>query len=180
VGSYNELLPYLVRRLPRTARILHSCTRSPTRRAASSAHRRSARRAARALHTRSAHSATAQPLSRPPQLLGLDLAGNPFSRTFTPESCPTGKHGLPAIALTSLDVLDSAIAHAAKAFESWSRVPVAERAAVLERAADALEERMVDLVSLIVREGKRTYSDAVSEVREARRFLPLLRLASSQ
>jgi len=66
--------------------------------------------------------------------------------------------------------LDSAIGRAAQSFESWSRVPAAERAAVLERAADLLEERMVDLVALIVREGGRTYADAVSEVREAADF----------
>jgi RHH-type proline utilization regulon transcriptional repressor/proline dehydrogenase/delta 1-pyrroline-5-carboxylate dehydrogenase len=47
---------------------------------------------------------------------------------------------------------------------------VAERAAALERAADALEAGMVELVSLIVREGGRTYADAVSEVREAADF----------
>jgi RHH-type proline utilization regulon transcriptional repressor/proline dehydrogenase/delta 1-pyrroline-5-carboxylate dehydrogenase len=66
--------------------------------------------------------------------------------------------------------LDSAIGRATQSFESWSRVPAAERAAVLERAADMLEERMVDLVALIVREGGRTYADAVSEVREAADF----------
>src|SRR5438552_11934355 len=66
--------------------------------------------------------------------------------------------------------LDSAIGRAAQSFESWSRVPAAERAAVLERAADLLEERMLDLIALIVREGGRTYADAVSEVREAADF----------
>ena len=66
--------------------------------------------------------------------------------------------------------LDSAIGRAAQSFESWSRVPAAERAAALELAADLLEERMLDLVALIVREGGRTYADAVSEVREAADF----------
>src|SRR5438309_1313451 len=66
--------------------------------------------------------------------------------------------------------LDSAIGRAAQSFGSWSRVPAAERAAVLERTADLLEERMFDLVALIVREGGRTYADAVSEVREAADF----------
>src|SRR5207244_2355677 len=66
--------------------------------------------------------------------------------------------------------LDSAIGRATQGFESWSRMPAAGRAAVLERAADLLEERMVDLVALIVREGGRTYADAVSEVREAADF----------
>src|SRR5437016_2538059 len=76
----------------------------------------------------------------------------------------------PPPASTSRQVLDSAIARAVQGFESWSRVPAAERAAVLERAADMLEERRLDLVALIVREGGRTYADAVSEVREAADF----------
>src|SRR5712691_10420490 len=76
----------------------------------------------------------------------------------------------PPPASTPRQVLDSAIARAVQSFESWSHVPAAERAAVLERAADMLEERMVDLVALIVREGGRTYADAVSEVREAADF----------
>ncbi|HEV7476416.1 MAG TPA: L-glutamate gamma-semialdehyde dehydrogenase [Burkholderiales bacterium] len=66
--------------------------------------------------------------------------------------------------------LDESVRRATGAFDSWSRVPVAERAATLERAADALEAGMIELVSLIVREGGRTYADAVSEVREAADF----------
>ena len=76
----------------------------------------------------------------------------------------------PPPASTPRQVLDSAIGRAVQGFESWSRVPAAERAAVLERAADMLEERRLDLVALIVREGGRTYADAVSEVREAADF----------
>jgi RHH-type proline utilization regulon transcriptional repressor/proline dehydrogenase/delta 1-pyrroline-5-carboxylate dehydrogenase len=49
-------------------------------------------------------------------------------------------------------------------------VPASERAAALERAAESMERRMLELVSLIVREGGRTYADAVSEVREAADF----------
>ena len=71
---------------------------------------------------------------------------------------------------TSAQELDFSIARAADAFETWSRAPAHERAALLERAADGLEERMVELVSLIVREGGRTYHDAVAEVREAADF----------
>src|SRR5205085_1256693 len=71
---------------------------------------------------------------------------------------------------TAPEELDFSIARACEAFESWTRVPAAERAAALERGADLLEERMVELVSLIVREAGRTYADAVSEVREAADF----------
>src|SRR4029077_2022594 len=66
--------------------------------------------------------------------------------------------------------LDESVRRAAHAFEAWSRTPATDRAAALERAADLLEARMVELVSLIVREGGRTYADAVSEVREAADF----------
>jgi len=55
-------------------------------------------------------------------------------------------------------------------FDRWSQTPAATRASHLEAAADLLEGRMAELVSLIVREGGRTYADAVSEVREAADF----------
>jgi len=66
--------------------------------------------------------------------------------------------------------LQSAIGRAARAFESWSQTPAATRASYLEAAADLLEGRMAELVSLIVREGGRTYGDSVAEVREAADF----------
>jgi RHH-type proline utilization regulon transcriptional repressor/proline dehydrogenase/delta 1-pyrroline-5-carboxylate dehydrogenase len=71
---------------------------------------------------------------------------------------------------TTPQELDFSLVRAADAFEAWSRAPALERATRLERAADLLEERMVELVSLIVREGGRTYGDAVAEVREAADF----------
>jgi RHH-type proline utilization regulon transcriptional repressor/proline dehydrogenase/delta 1-pyrroline-5-carboxylate dehydrogenase len=102
--------------------------------------------------------------------LGLDLSRQSILKSLNEKILSDRKHGLPTIAVRSPHALDSAIARAAEAFEAWSRVPAAERAGVLERAADALEERKVELVSLIVREGKRTCADAVSEVREAADF----------
>jgi len=58
-----------------------------------------------------------------------------------------------------------AIAHAAS--EEWDKVPVAQRAAVLEHAADLLQEQLAKFVWLIVAEGGRCIPDAVAEVREA-------------
>jgi RHH-type proline utilization regulon transcriptional repressor/proline dehydrogenase/delta 1-pyrroline-5-carboxylate dehydrogenase len=77
---------------------------------------------------------------------------------------------LEAVEVTTPQELDFSLARAQAAFDSWSAVPAVERAAMLERAAARMEERMADLVSLIVREGGRTYADAVSEVREAADF----------
>ena len=53
------------------------------------------------------------------------------------------------------------------AFRGWEGVPAGERAAILERAAELFQQRLFELVALIVREGGRTQGDAVSEVREA-------------
>lgn len=53
----------------------------------------------------------------------------------------------------------------------WGKVAVPERAAILERAADLMQERMADLLGLIVREAGKSISNAISEVREAIDFL---------
>ncbi len=103
--------------------------------------------------------------------LGLDLADQPVlgdlkARTLAARAAEP----LTAVEDTSPQELDFSIARAADCFESWSQTPAAERAARLERAADALEERRLELISLIVREGGRTYGDAVAEVREAADF----------
>lgn len=60
-----------------------------------------------------------------------------------------------------------AMARAAAAFPGWSGTSAIERAVILERAADMMQQRLPELVALIVREGGRTQGDAVSEVREA-------------
>lgn len=80
------------------------------------------------------------------------------------------RESMPPVEAISRAQLDAALGRAAGAFASWSSVPARERAAILDRAGDAIEARRVELVSLIVREGKRTYADAVSEVREAADF----------
>jgi RHH-type proline utilization regulon transcriptional repressor/proline dehydrogenase/delta 1-pyrroline-5-carboxylate dehydrogenase len=102
--------------------------------------------------------------------LGLDLGVRRNLEALHARIAADRKKRLPSVRTTSTRALDMAIRHAAQAFESWSRVPAGERAALLERTADVFEARRVELVSLIVREGRRTYADAVSEVREAADF----------
>jgi len=53
----------------------------------------------------------------------------------------------------------------------WGNVPVADRAAALERAADAMQARMPVLLGLIVREAGKSFPNAIAEVREAIDFL---------
>jgi RHH-type proline utilization regulon transcriptional repressor/proline dehydrogenase/delta 1-pyrroline-5-carboxylate dehydrogenase len=101
--------------------------------------------------------------------LGLDLARRDMLDSLA-QAIRSDHTRLDEVEPTTRQELDFSIARAEKAFDSWTRVPAGERAATLERAADMMEGRMRELVSLIVREGRRTYADAVSEVREAADF----------
>ncbi|RBP04644.1 L-proline dehydrogenase /delta-1-pyrroline-5-carboxylate dehydrogenase [Roseiarcus fermentans] len=65
----------------------------------------------------------------------------------------------------------AAIEAAARAAPAWGATSPGERAAILRRAADALEAALDDLVGLVVREAGKTYANAVGEVREAVDFL---------
>jgi RHH-type transcriptional regulator, proline utilization regulon repressor / proline dehydrogenase / delta 1-pyrroline-5-carboxylate dehydrogenase len=79
-------------------------------------------------------------------------------------------HAVGALPATTPSELNAALDRAGAAFADWSSQPATARAAVLERAADQFEAQMRALVSIIVREGGRTYADAVAEVREAADF----------
>ncbi|HEY7240429.1 MAG TPA: bifunctional proline dehydrogenase/L-glutamate gamma-semialdehyde dehydrogenase PutA [Burkholderiales bacterium] len=103
--------------------------------------------------------------------LGVDLARRDVLDSLEERiRSERGRENPAAVENTTAQELDFSIARAAAAFDSWTRVPAAERAGALGRTADAMERRMPELVSLIVREGGRTYADAVSEVREAADF----------
>ncbi len=67
--------------------------------------------------------------------------------------------------------VDRALDRAAAAGAAWSATPPEERAAVLLRAANALENEMPILMGLIVREAGKSLPNAVAEVREAVDFL---------
>ena len=65
----------------------------------------------------------------------------------------------------------AAVARAVQAFAGWNHTPVAERAATLRRAADAMQQQLPRLCALLVKEAHKGWGDAVSEVREAIDFL---------
>jgi RHH-type transcriptional regulator, proline utilization regulon repressor / proline dehydrogenase / delta 1-pyrroline-5-carboxylate dehydrogenase len=100
--------------------------------------------------------------------LGLDLARRDVLDAL--QKRIASDKPLPPVKETAPAEVGSAIGRAARAFETWSRVPAATRAEHLAAAAELLEARMHALVSLIVREGGRTYADSVAEVREAADF----------
>ncbi len=71
----------------------------------------------------------------------------------------------------SVEQAQAAARAARAAAPGWAAVPAAERAAMLERAADAMQERMPELLALIVREAGKSLPNAIAEVREAIDFL---------
>ncbi len=75
------------------------------------------------------------------------------------------------VADASSEEVEAALARAESAAASWAATPAAERAAMLEGAADALEAAMPALLGLIVREAGKTLANAIAEVREAVDFL---------
>lgn len=75
------------------------------------------------------------------------------------------------VELARLDLIptlcDAGLAQA----KAWNATPLAERAACLRRASDALELAMPRFCAILVKEAFKTWGDAVSEVREAVDFL---------
>ncbi|MGV2870558.1 bifunctional proline dehydrogenase/L-glutamate gamma-semialdehyde dehydrogenase PutA [Colwellia sp. E150_009] len=59
------------------------------------------------------------------------------------------------------------IDNAEKAFASWSKTPVSERADLLCRIADILERHMEELIALCIKEAGKVAQDGIDEVREA-------------
>ncbi|HTP97218.1 MAG TPA: bifunctional proline dehydrogenase/L-glutamate gamma-semialdehyde dehydrogenase PutA [Burkholderiales bacterium] len=76
-----------------------------------------------------------------------------------------------AIVGTTVDsdaaAVEHAITAAAAAAPAWNATAAGERARCLERAADLLESRSLELMTLLIREGGKTIDDAHAEVREA-------------
>lgn len=62
---------------------------------------------------------------------------------------------------------DAAVRRARDGFSAWSKWPIGERAACLDRLADLLERNRAELMRVAVQEAKKTIPDALAEVREA-------------
>ncbi|MDZ4396568.1 L-glutamate gamma-semialdehyde dehydrogenase [Hydrogenophaga sp.] len=106
--------------------------------------------------------------SKRPNSLGLDLAvvahREPLLAAHAALVLPTVPEATGAEA-------QAAVAKAVQAFAGWNHTPVAERAAALRRAADAMQQQLPRLCALLVKEAHKGWGDAVSEVREAIDFL---------
>ena len=66
--------------------------------------------------------------------------------------------------------VSEAVERASSAWRDWDTEPAESRAAILEALAESLEAERLELIALCVREAGKTLPDAVSEVREAADF----------
>jgi RHH-type proline utilization regulon transcriptional repressor/proline dehydrogenase/delta 1-pyrroline-5-carboxylate dehydrogenase len=73
--------------------------------------------------------------------------------------------------LATPEQVDTALGLAVAAQPSWDAKPAAERAVVLERAAELFEAHTAELLALCVAEAGKTIPDAIAELREAVDFL---------
>jgi RHH-type transcriptional regulator, proline utilization regulon repressor / proline dehydrogenase / delta 1-pyrroline-5-carboxylate dehydrogenase len=161
VGEHRDLLAYLVRRL-----LENGANSSFVHQLADEAVSAEELLASplEALHTRTL------PLPRDlygaqrPNSTGADLAvlamRAPLDQALTAVSIE------PVQMLTAADV-PAAMARLHSGFDAWSTRPLAERAALLRRAADALDARLPEFCALLVKEAHKTLGDCIAEVREA-------------
>ena len=69
------------------------------------------------------------------------------------------------------DEVEAAVGHAQAAFPGWAATAPADRAALLERAAELMQAEIQPLIGLLIREAGKTAANAIAEVREAIDFL---------
>lgn len=72
-----------------------------------------------------------------------------------------------AVTAATTGQVDAAIEVAYAHARNWDGTPATERAAILDRAADLMEQHMPELMVLCAREAGKTVHDAVAEIREA-------------
>ncbi|MVT68842.1 bifunctional proline dehydrogenase/L-glutamate gamma-semialdehyde dehydrogenase PutA [Bradyrhizobium pachyrhizi] len=73
----------------------------------------------------------------------------------------------PSVTPSTTEQANAAVAAARRGFKAWNATPATKRAAILDKAADLLEQRRAHFLALLQSEGGKTLDDALSEVREA-------------
>ncbi|QWF69601.1 bifunctional proline dehydrogenase/L-glutamate gamma-semialdehyde dehydrogenase PutA [Methylomonas paludis] len=96
------------------------------------------------------------------------LSGRQPAGVAQPVYCPYQQNQIVGSVINSKAVdAEQALSAAWQAYPNWRLTAVAARAGYLQRAADMLEARHLELIALCIREGGRTLPDALAEVREA-------------
>jgi RHH-type proline utilization regulon transcriptional repressor/proline dehydrogenase/delta 1-pyrroline-5-carboxylate dehydrogenase len=100
---------------------------------------------------------------------GLDLAiGAVQQRLAAAHAAETARAATAApLPDATVDEARAAMAALDAAWPHWNATALADRCAVIRRAGDLLDQRLEDFCARLVREGRKTWPDAVAEVREA-------------
>ncbi len=98
---------------------------------------------------------------------GVDLACIAMRLPLDNAVAAVTASGLESVAMADTAEVAAAMARLQAGFEPWNARPVAERAALLRRAADLLDARLPEYCGLLVKEACKTLGDCVAEVREA-------------
>ena len=106
--------------------------------------------------------------SRRANSTGADLTAPAQRRPFV-EAIAAAR--IAPVAEASAAEVEAAMQRLAAGFPAWNATPVAERAAILRRAADALDAQLHEFSGLLVKEAYKTAGDCIAEVREAVDFL---------
>jgi RHH-type proline utilization regulon transcriptional repressor/proline dehydrogenase/delta 1-pyrroline-5-carboxylate dehydrogenase len=106
-----------------------------------------------------------------PGLMARPTAGNSRTMPWTTYDPADRSRSIGSVVAADAATVEEAAMVAARAFPAWDRTAVEARAACLERAADLYEENTPELLAWCVREAGKTLIDAVAEVREAVDFL---------
>jgi RHH-type transcriptional regulator, proline utilization regulon repressor / proline dehydrogenase / delta 1-pyrroline-5-carboxylate dehydrogenase len=78
---------------------------------------------------------------------------------------------VPVVPVFAVKLASSQLVASISSYKKWSKTTVSERAAILRRSAEAIEQQLPKFCALLVKEAFKTWGDAVSEVREAVDFL---------
>lgn len=99
-------------------------------------------------------------------LLAFDVADD-ATLTHSVTSPFDRRQTVGSIQWTSKEQATQALDAAWAAFPRWDATPVAERAAIVRRLGDLMEEHMPELMTLCSREGGKLLTDGVDEIKEA-------------
>ncbi|MGJ7486129.1 L-glutamate gamma-semialdehyde dehydrogenase [Variovorax sp. LT2P21] len=99
---------------------------------------------------------------------GLDLA---VATMRAPLLAALANTPVPVVPLFDAARAEHVVALSMRALPAWRGTPVAQRAARLRHAADALQAELPRFCALLVKEAFKTWGDAIAEVREAVDFL---------
>ncbi|WP_163575447.1 bifunctional proline dehydrogenase/L-glutamate gamma-semialdehyde dehydrogenase PutA [Halomonas faecis] len=99
-------------------------------------------------------------------LLAVDVSDDPANTHDV--KCPFDRRQIVGhVQWTTREQANQALDAAWEAFPRWDATPVVERADILRRFADLLEENLAELMALCSREGGKLLTDGVDEIREA-------------